>query len=500
MAYDYQDDYARQAEEMRALQEEQERQRLEAERAAQQQAQQQAQPDRSLGGMLNPGQPPNTYQPGAYSQPAPNDPRALAGLLNGEAPAPNVTDYGQQRGTQGPMAAAAAGAPSEAPAAPPAAYQHDPNRDYSRNPLTGAELDAFGGNPYVKGATTYHGGTALPTGTATPGREGSSIDVDEFNKGMRGSELYQQFVSNRGLRDGKWTDADREAWRNTLRAQGVQVPDGMKIDDAGNLNQINKLGKRLIIGGAIVGGTLLTAGALGAFGGAAAAGGAGAGAAGSAGAGAALAGGAPWALTPLAGTAASVGTGASLAAGAGVAGAGLAAAAPAVVPAATTTAGAAGMGIMPSVITGLAGLGSTYMGARSQAQAGKQAAAATREASAASERTLTAQMEFEREQRAQDRLDAQKRWEAEQEMNRRMWEAQEDERLYERRTREEDRAAAAARGSGGGPSGPSGPDPRQLRKQQARNTLASLLAQGTPNLGGPAGYTPATSAGPLGRG
>jgi hypothetical protein len=155
---------------------------------------------------------------------------------------------------------------------------------------------------------------------------------------------------------------------------------------------------------------------------------------------------------------------------------------------------------MPSVITGLAGLGSTYMGARSQAQAGKQAAAATREASAASERTLTAQMEFEREQRAQDRLDAQKRWEAEQEMNRRMWEAQEDERLYERRTREEDRAAAAARGSGGGPSGPSGPDPRQLRKQQARNTLASLLAQGTPNLGGPAGYTPATSAGPLGRG
>lgn len=514
MAYDYQDDYARQAEEMRALQEEQARQQAEAERVAREQAAQQQQaPDRSLGGMLNPGQPPSTYQPGAYSQPAPNDPRALAGMLSSEAPpqgAPPLGDYGQQRGTQGPQAGQAQGAPSapvpppggvplppsdprtagaqpqqtDAPAAPAGGYQHDPNRDYSAQPLSGAELEAFGGNPYVTGATTYHGGGALPTGRPVPGRAASDMTVDQFNRDVRGSELYQQFINNRGLQqpDGKtreWTDADRNAWRNTLRASGVQIPDGMKIDNAGNLNEINKAGKRIAITAAIVGAAVLTAGAAGAFAGAGAAAGAGgAGAAGAAGAGAA--------------GAAAAGT-----AGAGAAAAGTAAAATGA--AAAGAAGAAGMGIMPSVITGLAGLGSTYMGARAQGQAGKQAANATREASAASERTLTAQMEFERQQRAEERADAERRWTAEQEMNRRMWDAQEEERLYRRKIFEEDRAAAQNRG-GGGYEGPSLPDPRQLRKQQARNTLASLLAQGTPNLGGPAGYTPATAAGPLGRG
>ena len=83
-------------------------------------------------------------------------------------------------------------------------------------------------------------------------------------------------------------------------------------------------------------------------------------------------------------------------------------------------------------------------------------------------------------------------------MSQRMWDAQEEQRLYERRIREEDRAALLSRGGGGGYSGPSGPDPRQLRKEQAQRALQALLAQGTPGLGNP--YVPATSAGPIGRG
>jgi hypothetical protein len=456
MAFDYQYDAAemqRLADEERRMQEEQQRQAEEAARA-QQQAQRPP-PGTNLGALMR--------------EPAPANPYA--------SPPPGMSweEIARERGTVRPQDAAPAPAPQEAaPAQAPASYAHDPNRDYSRNPLTGAEFEAFkaaGGKGYLEGATSYYGGGALPTGTATPGREGSSIDVDEFNKGVRGSELYQQFVGSRGLRNGKWSDSDREAWRNTLRQAGVQVPDGMKIDDAGNLNQVNKLGKRLIIGGAIVGGTLLTAGALGAFGGAAAAGGA---ASGAAGAGAAA--GAAGAGAAAAGTGAAVAGGAAAAAGAG-----------------------AGMGIMPSVITGLAGLGSTYMGARAQSQAGKQAAAASERAAAASERTLIADREFEREQRAQERADAERRWAAEQEMARKMWEAQEDERLYERKIREEDRAAMLARNNNGPAySGPSGPDPRQLRREQAQRNLAALLAQHTPGQANP--YTPATAAGPVGRG
>lgn len=154
---------------------------------------------------------------------------------------------------------------------------------------------------------------------------------------------------------------------------------------------------------------------------------------------------------------------------------------------------------VPHVISGLAGLGSTALGAKAQTSAGKQASAAQDRASQASERTITAQMEFEREQRAQDRADAEKRWAAEQEMASRMWAAQEDERLYQRKVYEEDRAAAQAARSGGGYEGPSGPDPRQLRKEQAQRTLAQLLAQGTPGYNAN-GYTPATAAGPVGRG
>lgn len=160
------------------------------------------------------------------------------------------------------------------------------------------------------------------------------------------------------------------------------------------------------------------------------------------------------------------------------------------------------MSIMPSVITGLAGLGTAYMGQRAQNKATERAAEAQERGAAASERTITQQMEFEREQRERDRQDAERRWNAEQEFAAKQWAASEDERMFKRNIFLEDRAAkAAAASSGGGGgysySGPSGPSEAELRKQQAIRNLDALLRQGTPGL--PGSYVPATQAGPTGR-
>lgn len=520
--YDYQAEQERLRMEQEAIRQQQEAEAQRIQQMQEQQAQQeqarQATEGRTLGDLMAPQAPANPYeglrtapgqppgpqgQPGAVAPPGaampapgPGDLRTQPMPANGvgalqlegqppQAPgAPNLDAIkAQTRTDPGIAGQTAQQAPQDAAqdAAPAGhGYQHDPARDYSAQPLTGAELEAFGGNPYVQGATTYYGGTALPQGQKVPGRDATDMSVDQFNQGIRGSELYQQFIHGRGLQqpDGKtreWTDADRNAWRRTLEASGVRIPDGMKIDNAGNLNEINKTGKRVAITAAIVAGAVLTAGAAGAFaGGAAAAGGAGGAAAGGA-------------------TAAGVGTGAAVAGGATAAGVGAGAAAGA--------AGAAGAGMgaawVPSVVQGIAGVGSAYMGARAQSQATRAAADAQREGSASSERMLTAQMQADREAREQDRADAERRWNAEQEFARKQWDAQEEERMYQRKIYEEDRAAALNRG-GGGYSGPSLPDPKQLRREQAQRTLAALLAQGTP--GANSVYTPATSAGPVGRG
>ena len=148
-----------------------------------------------------------------------------------------------------------------------------------------------------------------------------------------------------------------------------------------------------------------------------------------------------------------------------------------------------------TVIQGVSGVASSYMGARAQGKAAESAASVSRDASAASERTLMAQMEYERQQREIDRADAERRWTAEQEMARQQWAASEDERLWKRKIFEEDRANAAANRGGGGYSGPSLPDPRELRREKARMNLAALMAQGTPGVNAP--WTPATAAGPI---
>lgn len=462
---------AQQQAEMERLRLEQEAQMRAAEDARRQQDEaakraQQAQGPRTLGEMVNPQPPANVYDPGQWGQPAEPGRERLPQGSGG--PPVDVTAIGQERGT-----------------APPPAGGFQPGADAgAADPGAGGADPAAGGapppvNPFVQGATTYYGGTAFPTGTATPGRKTSEIDLDAFNNDIRHSELYQQFTRQRGIGSegawgtGRWSDADRNEWRRILQANGVQIPEGMKIDNAGNLNQVNTRNKKLIIGAAIAGGALLTAGALGAFGGAAAgaggaAGAAGAGAAGAAGAGAA------GAAAAGAGTAAAAG-GAAAAAGAGA---------------------SMGASWMPSVIQGIAGLGAAGMGMRAQTRSAEAAARAAESGAASSERLMREQMAFEREQRAAEQAQAQARWEAEQAFLAKQWDASEEERLYQRQRQE---AMDARYGSGGGGGfSYSGPDEKTLRKQEARRQLAALLTQGTPGYQG--GYVPATSAGPLGRG
>jgi hypothetical protein len=119
----------------------------------------------------------------------------------------------------------------------------------------------------------------------------SEVDVDTFNQWLRSQPFWQQI---RGSNTGDLSDGQKQAIKQALAQQGIQLPKDFTIDKGGNINQKNRLQRNLIIGGAIGAAALGIPAAFGAFGGAAGAGGAaaasGAGAAG-AGAGGAAAGG-----------------------------------------------------------------------------------------------------------------------------------------------------------------------------------------------------------------
>lgn len=144
------------------------------------------------------------------------------------------------------------------------------------------------------------------------GRGTRQSDVDKFNEQMRANPEYQALIATM-KHDSKGqvslSDKDRARVAEWLASKGVNVNNGLKIDQAGNINQKNRLGK-IAITAALVGGTIATAGALGAFSAPALAGSA---AVPSIGATSGLAAGA---FPAIAGT-----TGAGLATGAGVAGA-----------------------------------------------------------------------------------------------------------------------------------------------------------------------------------
>jgi hypothetical protein len=110
-------------------------------------------------------------------------------------------------------------------------------------------------------------------------------------------------------------------------------------------------------------------------------------------------------------------------------------------------------------------------------------------------------LQFEREESDRQRAQEEARWQAEQEFAKKMWDAQEEERLYRRsideekrqRQRDEEAARAAYEGSYEEPSyAPAPPeDPRIAQRralqQQALAALPGLLNQPSP------GYRPATA-------
>ena len=100
---------------------------------------------------------------------------------------------------------------------------------------------------------------------AAPGRKASELTVDQWNDAMRASPLYQDFVRRHGLvgKKGGWSRSQQAAWERELAAHGVPIPDGMHIDQGGNLNQKNRLGRNAIITGAVAAAALATFGAAG---------------------------------------------------------------------------------------------------------------------------------------------------------------------------------------------------------------------------------------------
>jgi hypothetical protein len=146
----------------------------------------------------------------------------------------------------------------------------------------------------------------MPFAAGVPNRGTDEMSLDQFNQAMRGSDVYLNFMRQNGLpTDGRvrLSRSQQAGLERALAAAGMAIPGGMHIDQGGNLNQKNRLGRNVAIGaaaagaaltgfglagmgplgGALGGGTAASVGAAGA--GAAGAGAAGAGAAGAAGAG-----------------------------------------------------------------------------------------------------------------------------------------------------------------------------------------------------------------------
>jgi len=119
--------------------------------------------------------------------------------------------------------------------------------------------------------------------TAVPNRGTRESSLDEWNRELRASDTYLNFMRDHGLStDGrvKLSRAQQSALENRLRAAGTPVPGGMHIDQGGNLNQKNRLVRNAAItAGVLAGGYFAAPAIMGAMGAAGGAGAAGAGAA-----------------------------------------------------------------------------------------------------------------------------------------------------------------------------------------------------------------------------
>lgn len=92
----------------------------------------------------------------------------------------------------------------------------------------------------------------------------SAPSLNRLNEQLRGSPLYRQWFEQQGIdlsRPIGLSDQQRKQFAAYLRANGVQIPKGVEIDKAGNLNEPEGFGKQAKKWGPIVG-----AGAAAAFG------------------------------------------------------------------------------------------------------------------------------------------------------------------------------------------------------------------------------------------
>jgi hypothetical protein len=114
----------------------------------------------------------------------------------------------------------------------------------------------------------------------TPTRKTSEDTLNEWNVKLRSSPVYQNFLKSQGIDQSKPVGLSRSqqgALEKVLEANGMKVPGGMHIDQAGNLNQKNRLARNTAIAAGIAAGGYFAAPAIaGALGAGGAAGGAGA--------------------------------------------------------------------------------------------------------------------------------------------------------------------------------------------------------------------------------
>jgi hypothetical protein len=117
------------------------------------------------------------------------------------------------------------------------------------------------------------------TTTRTPDRDTSEQELDQFNQWLRSQPWHQAMMRGRssGLSRSEQSQLEQQ-----IKANGIELPSGMHIDQGGNLNQKNRLGRNVGIAAAIGGGALTGLGfaglgPLGGLGGAAGSAGAGAG-------------------------------------------------------------------------------------------------------------------------------------------------------------------------------------------------------------------------------
>lgn len=94
----------------------------------------------------------------------------------------------------------------------------------------------------------------MPTfGDGVPNRGTSEMSLDQWNQAMRASGVYQSWMQQNGLpTDGRvqLSRAQQGAFEQYLLSKGIRIPAGMHIDQGGNLNQENKLGRNVAIGAA----------------------------------------------------------------------------------------------------------------------------------------------------------------------------------------------------------------------------------------------------------